>query len=130
MPGYINHPQYAQHNWNVPYYGQRIQYAPLTEAPPPETSREFTRSQSIVGTLLYNPRTIYPTLLVPLINLASQLSTATSTTIDAVSHLLDYCSSHPEASVRYYTSAMHLKTHSDTSYLSDPKAKSRIGGYF
>jgi hypothetical protein len=25
---------------------------------------------------------------------------------------------------------MHLKIHIDTSYLSEPKAKSRIGGYF
>jgi hypothetical protein len=44
MPGYIKdtlhkfqhptakHPQYAPHNWTVPAYGQRIQYAPLPDA--------------------------------------------------------------------------------------------------
>jgi hypothetical protein len=71
-----------------------------------------------------------PTILVPLRTLESQLSTAISATIGAVSHILDYCSTHPEASIRYYASEMQLKIHSDASYLSEPKPKSRIGGYF
>jgi hypothetical protein len=83
-----------------------------------------------VGTLLYNARAVDPTLLVPFSALASQLSTATATTINAVSHLLDYCSTHPESSIRYFASDMQLKIHSDPSYLSEPKANSRIGGYF
>jgi hypothetical protein len=107
MPGYIKDalrkfqhplpkcPQYAPHNWTVPAYGQRIQYAPLPDAAPPATAAEITRAQAIVGTLFYNSRAVDPTLLVPLIALASQLSTSTETTIKAVSHLLDYCSSHP-----------------------------------
>jgi hypothetical protein len=80
-------PQYAPHNWTVPAYGQRIQYAPLPDASLPSTSQEITHAQAIVGTLLYNARAVYPTLLVPLNNLASQLSTATSTTINDVLHL-------------------------------------------
>jgi hypothetical protein len=83
-----------------------------------------------VGALLYNARAVDPTLLVPLSVLASQLSTATTTTIKAVSHLLDYFSTHPEYTIRYFASDMQLKIHSDASYLSEPKDKSRIGGYF
>jgi hypothetical protein len=49
--------------------------------------------------------------------------------MDTISHLLDYSSTHPELSIRYYTSDMQLKNHSDASYLSDPNAKSRIGVY-
>jgi hypothetical protein len=142
MPGYIKdalhkfqhplpkRPQYAPHKWTVPAYGQRIQYVPLPDAAPPATSEEITRAQAVVGTLLYNARAVDPTLLVPLSALASQLSTATTTTIKAVSHLLDYCSTHPESIIRYFASDMQLKIHSDVSYLSEPKAKSRIGGYF
>jgi hypothetical protein len=142
MPGYIKdalhkfqhplpkRPQYAPHNWTVPAYGQRIQYAPLPDAAPPATAAEITREQAIVGTLLYNARAVDPTLLMPLSALASQVSTATTTTIKAVSHLLDYCSTHPESTIRYYASDMQLKIHSDASYLSEPKSKSRIGGYF
>jgi serine phosphatase RsbU (regulator of sigma subunit) len=40
-----------------------------------------------VGTLLYNARSVDPALLVPLSALASQLFTATTTTIKAVSHI-------------------------------------------
>jgi hypothetical protein len=94
------HPQYAPHNWTVPSYGQRIQYAPLPEASPPVTSQEITLAQAIVDTLLYNARAVDPTLLAPLSTLSSQLSTATSATIYDVSYLLDYCSTHPEASIR------------------------------
>jgi hypothetical protein len=83
-----------------------------------------------VGTLLYNDRAVDPTLLVPLSALASQLSTATATTLKAVSHLLDYCITHPESTIRYFASEMQFKIHSDASYLSQPKNKSRVGGYF
>jgi hypothetical protein len=50
MPGYIKddlhkyqhpmpkRPQYAPHNWNVPAYFQRIQYALIPDASPPATS--------------------------------------------------------------------------------------------
>jgi hypothetical protein len=62
--------------------------------------------------------------------MASQLPTATTTTIKAVSHIFDYCSTHPEYTIRYFASDMQLKIHSDASYLYEPKAKSRIGEYF
>jgi hypothetical protein len=142
MPGYIKdtlhrfqhalpkRPQYAPHNWIVPAYGQRIQYAPLPDAAPPATAEKITRAQAVVGTILYNARAVDPTLLVPLSALASQISTATTTTIKAVSHLLDYCSTYPECTIRYFASDMQLKIHSDASYLSEPTATSRIGGYF
>jgi hypothetical protein len=144
MPGYIKdaiqkfqhplpkRPKYAPHNWTVPAYGQRIQYAPLPDAAPPVTAEEITRDQAVVGTLLCNAPAVDPTLLVPLRALASQLptATATTTTIKAVSHLLDYCSTHPESNIRYFASDMQLKIYSDASYLSEPTDKSRIGGYF
>jgi hypothetical protein len=111
MPGYIKDalykyqhpmpklPQFVPHNWTVPAYGQGIQYAPLPDASPQATSQYITRAQGIVGTLIYNARAMDPTLLAPLSTLASQLSMATSATIDAISHLLDYCSTHPESSI-------------------------------
>jgi hypothetical protein len=112
MPGYVKdalhkfqhplpkRPQHAPHNWTVPAYGQRIQYAPPPDLAPPATKADITRAQAIVGTLLYNARAVDPTLLVALSTLASQLSTATTTTIKAVAHILDYCSTQPEATIR------------------------------
>jgi hypothetical protein len=74
-------PQYAPHNWTVPAYGQRIQYALLPDAPPPATSQYITHAQAIVDRLLYNDHAVDPTILVPLSTLASQMSTSTSATI-------------------------------------------------
>ena len=37
---------------------------------------------------------------------------------------------HPDAKIRYHASDMILNVHSDASYLSAPKARSRAGGYF
>jgi hypothetical protein len=82
-----------------PAYGQRIQYAPITYESPPASQSEITRAQQIVGTLLYYAHAVDPTLIVALITLAPQLSIATSTTMLGVDHLLDYCSTYPEAKI-------------------------------
>ena len=37
---------------------------------------------------------------------------------------------HPNAKIRYYASDMVLNVHSDASYLTVPKARSRAGGHF
>jgi hypothetical protein len=71
-----------------------------------------------------------PTLLVPLKSLASLLSNTTSITLKAISHLLDYRTTNSEAIIKYYAPGMELKIHRDASYLSEPKTKSRIDGYF
>jgi hypothetical protein len=64
------HPQYAPCNWTFPAHGQRIYYALLPDVPPPATSQEITRANTIVGTFLYNDRAVEPTLIVPLSTLA------------------------------------------------------------
>ena len=47
-----------------------------------------------------------------------------------IQHLLDYCATNPNATIRYKPSDMILKIHSDASYLSEPKARSCSGGHF
>jgi hypothetical protein len=43
---------------------------------------------------------------------------------------LDYLATNPDATIRVYASAMILQIHSDASYLSVYKARSRLGGLF
>ena len=43
---------------------------------------------------------------------------------------LNYAVSHPDAIVTYRASKMILALHSNASYLSKPKARSRAGGHF
>ena len=44
--------------------------------------------------------------------------------------LLDYIATQEEAVLTYNASDMKLAAHSDASYLSKPKARSRAGGHF
>ena len=43
---------------------------------------------------------------------------------------MDYGATHLDAFLTYRKSDMLLAVHSDTSYLSEPKARSRAGGHF
>ena len=43
---------------------------------------------------------------------------------------LDYVATHPNAKIKYKVSDMHLWAHTDASYLSESKARSRAGGYY
>jgi hypothetical protein len=123
-------PQYAPHTLTEPAYGQRIHYAPPPDESTAASAADITRAQGIVGTLLYYARSVDPTLIMPLSTIFSHLSTATTTTMAAVSHLLDDCSTKPDAAIRYYASDMQLEIHSDASYLSEPCTKLSIGSYF
>lgn len=70
------------------------------------------------------------TLLVALGTLAQQQHNCTENTVKIIHHLLDYCASHPDATLRFYASDMTLRAHSDASYLSESEAHSRVGGHF
>ena len=44
--------------------------------------------------------------------------------------LLDYAATHSDAKIRYRESEMILQIHTDASYLSEPKARSRAAGHY
>ena len=50
--------------------------------------------------------------------------------MDEVQQLLDYLASNPNATIWYHTSGMILFIHSDASYISVTKARSRSSGVF
>ena len=47
-----------------------------------------------------------------------------------VKQLLYYAATHPDAILKYHASDMVLAGHSDASYLSETKSRSRAGGHF
>ena len=142
MPGYIQkalsnfthpapkRPQHAPSQWTVPNCGQKVQFAEPEDETPPLSKASVTRLQQIIGTLLYCARAVDSTMLVALSTLASAQSCGTEATMDAATHLLNCAHTHPDAKVRFHKSDMVLCIHSDASYLSEPKARSRVGGYF
>ena len=142
MPGYINEAltrfkhkqptrkQYSPHRHITPSYGARAQYVE------PEVPRrlldktEKTYVQAVTGTLLYYARAVDSTILTALNTIATQQAAPTESTLEEVKQLLDYCASQEEAIVTYNASDMILSVHSDASYLSERKSRSRAGGHF
>jgi hypothetical protein len=54
-------------------------------------------------------------LIIPVRALASEQTRATADAADKMIKLLNYCTTHPEAILRYHASYMVLNIHSDTS---------------
>jgi hypothetical protein len=125
-----SHTQHAPHRWIPPTYGAQIQYAPEEDNTQPLDVKGIKRLQEVIGTLLFSARAVDNTMLVALGTLAAAQTKGTTSTMDALIHLLDYAATHPDAAIRFHRSAMILYVHSDASYLSEAKARSRIGGYF
>ena len=64
-------------------------------------------------------------LLVSLSTLVSAQDHGTQATARAMVQLLNYCDVHPDAFIRYKKSYIILAIHSDSSYLSKSKLRSR-----
>jgi len=141
MPGYIKElllkfqhaitscRQDSHHWWNQPVYGQKFQYADDSDASPLLPKKGITLVQKIVGSMLYYAIAVDPIMLVALVSIASQQANATEKTYDKCLWILNYAASNQDATIKYIKSGMVLYIHSDASYLSEPKACSRVGGH-
>lgn len=141
MPGYVQRAlqrfqhtiakrqEHAPYPWIPPKYGAPVQYATPDDATPPLDKEAITRLQQIVGVFLFYARAIDNTMLPALGDLASQQTNGTQQTLAAATKLLNYAATHPDATIRFNRSKMILHIHTDGSYLSAPKARSRAGGF-
>ena len=88
------------------------------------------RVQEIVGTLLYHVRCVNIPILPSIDTIRSTQAAATEQSIIATTKLLDYCATNPNPTFRFTHSAIILRIHSDTSYFSITKARSRAADFF
>ena len=86
--------------------------------------------QQVTGSFLYYGRVVDPLILHALRDIASEQSAPTQKTLQKVERFLDYMSWHPNAIIHFYESGMILQVHSDASYLTAKKSRSRAGGNF
>jgi hypothetical protein len=131
MPGYIEkaletylderprRPQHAPHAWTAPSCGSKVQRTPLADNSDPLDAGGLTRIQRIIGTLLFYGRAIDSTLLVALGTLSAAQPKRTAATSQAIIQLLSYCATHPDATIWFIASEMHLHIQSNASYLSE-----------
>ena len=83
-----------------------------------------------MGSILFYARSVDLTFLVGLNSITMQQTNATINTLKRTEDLLEYAATHPEAKIRYRASEMILQIHTDASYLSEPKARSRAAGHY
>ncbi len=121
---------------NCPYspnpikYGAKIQAPTAPDESPPLSKEDHKYIQQVVGSFLFYARAIDNTILMALSAIAGDQAAPTENTMKRVKQFLDYMATNPHAIIRYKASDMVLNIHSDASYLSAPKARSRAGGYF
>eukprot|EP00956_Cyclotella_meneghiniana_P045361 scaffold364543_cov146-Cyclotella_meneghiniana.AAC.1 len=142
MPGYVvkalarfqhrppGKPQHQPYPHQPIVYGAKTQTSqPLDESPLlNKEKKKFV--QEVTGVFLYYARAVDSTMLVALSAIAAEQGAPTENTLKKVNQFLDYAATHPEATVTYNASDMKLAIHSDASYLSEPKARSRGGGHY
>jgi hypothetical protein len=141
MPDYVpkalakfQHPppkskQHAPHQWTQPVYGQKVQYANKDTSPFLD-KKNTQRVQSVSGTFLYYARAVDPTILPALNEISNNQATPTKVTGQACDLLLNYLTTYPNATIRYYASDMILHIVADAAYLVLPKARSRCAGLY
>ena len=118
------------HKHTLPVYGRTIQHAKEEDKSPLLDKEGKIFLQQATETFLYCERSVDPTMLVALSVIASCQSAPTEDTMEKTLFFLDYAASHPDAILTYAASAIVLNIHSDASYLTQPKARSRAGGYW
>jgi hypothetical protein len=142
MPGYIERalhrfqhptptkPEHSPHPWQKPNFGAKTQFALVPDVTAALDVADKRRVLEVLGTLLFYARAIDSTLLTAIGELATEQSEGTQNTMTKLAQLLNYCATHPSATIRFTASDMILAVESDASYLSVIKARSRAAGYF
>ncbi len=69
------------------------------------------------------------TMLTPLSAITSKQAAPTENTMQTCLQFLDYAALQEDAIVTYQARDMKIAIHSNASYLSEPKARSRAGGH-
>ena len=111
-------------------YGKNAQQPIPTDDSPPINTDQQKFIEQVVGSFLYYARAVDPIILHALSNIASEQKNPTTNTLAKTHRFLDYMAWHPDAIVRFRKSDMILNIHSDASYLTAPKSRSRAGGHY
>ena len=121
---------------HCPYSPEPKRYGADAQSPLPQdiswklNDKEIKQVQKIVGSILYYARAVDMTVLMRLSTIASEQTKGKERTLEKAYQVLDYLATHPNAVVRFRASDMVMNIHSDSSYLSEPKARSRACGHF
>jgi hypothetical protein len=108
-------------------YGEKFHLTnPLDTSPPlNKAGKKFIHE--VTGVFLYLAQAVDSTMLTALSSLASKQAAPTERMLQKCLQFLDHAASQEDAIVTYQASDIRLAIHSDASYLSEPKDRSRTG---
>ena len=109
-------------------YGQKIQYTDPLDATKYLSDKETNLIQQVCGTLLYYAIAIDNTILPALSDISLDQYKVTKNTEKQVTKILNYFASNPNTEIQYRARGTKLAIHSDASYLSVSRARSRASG--
>jgi len=121
---------------HCPYSQEPKRYSADAQSPLPKdilrnlNEKGIKQVQKIVGSILYYARAVDMPVLMALSTIASEQTQGTELTLEKAYQVLYFLVTHPNAVVRFRASDMVMNIHSDASYLSEPKARSRACGRF
>ena len=113
----------------TPTYGSTITQTTTTDLSPPATKQEQSYLRKAVGIFRYYAQAIDGSILFTLSKLAIQQEAPTQSTMKQLDRFLNYIAYNKDASITYRPSNMQLQVHSDESYCSEPKSRSRSAGF-
>ena len=125
-----SHPQHSPYRAPPKIYGETVQDTVPANITAKIDKKQVKAIQQVVGEVFYYACVVNSTVLPALNSIVIEQASATEMTELKAAQLLDYLATHPKAVVRYYASDMILNIHSDASYLSESRARSRIVGGF
>jgi hypothetical protein len=138
MPGYFEaalhkfqhpvpqQPCHALSAWTKPQYGAKIYMTTPINTTPSLTDTQTKQLQQVVGTFLFYARAVDGTMRHALNALLATQTKGTRATAQALIHFLNYCATHPSASICYRASDLILHIHSDASYLLETRTPTTI----
>jgi hypothetical protein len=127
IAGKLQHSPYP----SVPIqYGAKKQYATQESTASLLDDKAKRFIQQVCSKFVFLGRAVDSTLLCSISAIASQSSKPTTDTMQQTLQLLNYLATQEDAVLSYHANDMVLAVHSNVSYLSEPKARSRAGGHF
>lgn len=125
-------PEHSPHACAEIRYSKKPQLAPEIEKVLKSlTPAELKFVQEVVGVFTFYTRAVDPTMNTAVGSISTSAKDNSFETLKKkINQLFDYAHTHPNAAIKFVASQMHLWVHTDASYLSETRARSRAGGYY
>jgi len=113
-----------------PNYGAKSQtLKPDSTAQTPLTAAQILYVQEVVGVFLYYSRAVDPLMITAINKIGSRQAGADVSILPDIERFFQYAARWHSNVMRIHASDMILNVHSDASYLSETKARSRAGAF-